>query len=225
MSSNPVNRTLKAAHLVLKALEKAGFEGRLAGGCVRDRLLGKTPLDFDIATTATPEEVCNIFKQKDFKTIPTGIDHGTITVVYKSIALEITTLRKDVATDGRRATVAFGSSFEEDAMRRDFTINALFENHQGEIFDYNGGRKDLKERKLVFVGVAEDRIKEDYLRILRFFRFWAQLEFTPDADALKAIEKLYEGISIVSVERITQEMLKHIVPVLGGEIRGMKFDA
>lgn len=193
---------------VIKALEDAGYQARLAGGCVRDRLLGIHPKDYDVATTALPEEVCTVFKQKNIKVVPTGIDHGTITVVIAGQGMEVTSLRRDVSTDGRRATVAFGSSFEEDAERRDFTFNAMFEDAEGRIYDYFGGHGDLKAGRLRFVGVAQERIREDYLRILRLFRFWSRFGFTPDAATLEACRTERQGLGIVSQERITHEIME-----------------
>jgi len=192
----------------IKILEDNGYEARLAGGCVRDRLLGIRAKDYDIATTALPDQVCTLFKQKSIKVVPTGIDHGTITVVIAGQGMEITSLRRDVSTDGRRATVAFASSFEEDAERRDFTFNAMFEDAQGRIYDYFGGQQDLKRGQLRFVGVAQERIREDYLRILRMFRFWSRFGFTPDTDTLEACRQEGQGLRIVSQERITHELME-----------------
>jgi tRNA nucleotidyltransferase/poly(A) polymerase len=204
---------------VIKALEEAGYEARLAGGCVRDRLLGIHPKDYDVATTALPDQVCLIFKQKNIKVVPTGIDHGTVTVVIAGLGIEVTSLRRDVSTDGRRATVAFGSSFEEDAERRDFTFNAMFEDAQGVIHDYFGGQEDLRLGRLRFVGAAQERIREDFLRILRMFRFWSRFGFKPDAATLEACRLEGQGLRIVSQERITHELMEtlqgdHIVEPL-----------
>jgi poly(A) polymerase len=206
----------------LKAIElliAAGHAARLAGGCVRDRLLGEQPKDYDIATDAHPSAVCHIFEQKHMKVVPTGIEHGTVTVVIAGQGIEITTLRKDVSTDGRRATVAFGHSFAEDAARRDFTMNAMYEDHEGQIYDYHQGYEDLTQGRLRFVGDAKTRICEDYLRILRLFRFWARFGFAPDAETLAAVSLNRAGLSIVSQERITAEILSllsepQVVPVI-----------
>jgi len=192
---------------VIKALEEGGFEARLAGGCVRDRLLGIRPHDYDVATNALPDQICLIFKQKSIKAVPTGIDHGTITVVIAGQGIEVTSLRRDVSTDGRRATVAFGSSFEEDAERRDFTFNAMFEDREGRLYDFFGGQDDLKKGRLRFVGEAKERMREDYLRILRLFRFWARFGFEPDQETLEACRQEAPGLKIVSQERITHELL------------------
>lgn len=204
---------------LIKILKGQGFDAKLAGGCVRDRLLGIRPKDYDLASNATPEEVCLIFEQKGFKTVPTGIEHGTITVVTGGHGIEITSLRHDVSTDGRRATIAFAKSFEEDAARRDFTINAMYEDAEGTIHDYFGGQDDLKSGRLRFVGDPHQRIREDYLRILRLFRFWARFGFAPDAATLKACQEEEQGLALVSQERITSELLgtleaEQLAPVL-----------
>lgn len=200
-------RIFQDAKKLIEDLESSGFQARLAGGCVRDRLMGLEPKDYDIATNALPEEICTIFKQKGYRVVPTGLEHGTITVVTKASSYEITTLRLDVDTDGRHATVQFGCSFQDDAARRDFTINALTEDKSGKVYDYFGGIEDLKEGRLRFVGNPTQRIKEDYLRSLRFFRFWARFNFTPDEESLEAIRNLKEGLTRVSQERITSETL------------------
>ncbi|MFW7381530.1 MAG: CCA tRNA nucleotidyltransferase [Oligoflexus sp.] len=192
---------------VLQTLEEGGYQARFAGGSVRDRILGRIPKDFDVATNATPDQVCLIFKQKGVKVVPTGIDHGTVTVVVRHAPIEVTTLRRDVKTDGRHAQVAFGSSFEDDALRRDFTINAMFEDRHGKIYDYFGGRDDIKNQRLRFVGDAVTRIREDYLRMLRLFRFWARLGFAPDEQTLKLVTELADGLQKISQERITSELL------------------
>ncbi|MEY4629960.1 MAG: hypothetical protein RIQ81_80 [Pseudomonadota bacterium] len=190
----------------LQELEAAGFQARLAGGCVRDLVMGSKAKDFDIATSARPEAVMNVLRAKGYKLIPTGIDHGTVTLVMPHGNIEITTLRRDVSTDGRRAVVAYdGATFEEDAARRDFTMNALFQDRHGKIYDFYGGLEDIKARRLAFVGDPTTRIREDYLRILRFFRFWARFDLTPHADALTSIQAEQAGLDAVSAERITHE--------------------
>lgn len=206
-----MNHALDAHKLgisLIQKIESHGFTARFAGGSVRDRLLGRNPHDYDIATDALPEQICSIFAQKPHKVIPTGLDHGTVTVVYRTIPFEITTLRKDVRTDGRHAEVAFGGTFAEDAERRDFTVNAMFEDADGKVYDYFTGREDLHNRLLRFVGEPHQRIKEDYLRILRFFRFWAKLDFSPDPAALAAIAGEKSGLAHISVERITSELTR-----------------
>jgi len=182
---------------------------RFVGGCVRDALLGKTAKDIDAATPLAPEHVMDLFKTENIKAIPTGIDHGTITAVIDSRSVEITTLRKDVATDGRHAEVEYTEDWKQDAARRDFTINAFYLSPQGELFDYHHGREDLERGYIRFIGNAEHRIQEDYLRILRFFRFYAWYgKDAPDADALVACTKHAAQIETLSGERIQQEMLK-----------------
>ncbi len=196
------------ARKALGILKEAGHEARLAGGCVRDRLLGLVPKDYDIATTAHPEAICLAFKQKGVKTVPTGIDHGTITVVMKGVALEVTSLRSDVETDGRRAKVVFGISFREDAARRDFTMNAMYEDEQYGLYDYFGGAEDLSKKVLRFVGDPLLRIREDYLRILRCFRFWARFQFRPDDETLLALKQEANGLAQLSQERVCTEIIQ-----------------
>ncbi len=152
------------------------------------------------------------FRAAGVKCVPTGLDHGTITAVFPAGPVEVTTLRRDVATDGRHASVSFDAGFAEDAGRRDFTINAMFEDKDGKVLDFFGGQADIAARVLRFVGDAEQRIAEDYLRSMRFFRFWARLGFTPDPAALEAIKKTSQGLSRVSQERMTAE-LKQILAV------------
>ncbi len=200
-------KSYRDAVVCMKALETAGFLARLAGGCVRDRKLGLTPHDFDIATQATPDDICRVLTHPHRKLVPTGVDYGTITVVMPSGPIEVTSLRRDVETFGRRARVVFGTSFEEDAARRDFTINAMFEDCDGTVYDYFDGLSDLKAGVLRFVGEARLRIQEDYLRILRLFRFWARLGFTPDDAALQAVAENAPGLRAVSQERITSELM------------------
>jgi tRNA nucleotidyltransferase/poly(A) polymerase len=208
MAQGSVTQMEDARQLIL-LLERYGFAARFAGGCVRDKLMGIAPKDFDIATAAIPQEVINVCFQHEMKTIPTGIDHGTLTVMTLSGPVEVTTLRRDVASDGRHAVVEFaGATFETDAARRDFTINAMFEDAHGQVYDYFGGLSDLQKKVLRFVGDPPARIKEDYLRILRFFRFWARFGFDPDKEALIAIHENMEGLGRLSQERITSEFLQ-----------------
>lgn len=202
-----MDQNYQLARKAMNILIDAGHEARMAGGCVRDRLMKVRPKDYDIATVAKPEQVRLIFKQKNIRTVPTGIAHGTITVIMGGQALEITSLRRDVDTDGRRAVVAFGESFEEDSHRRDFTINALYEDIEGKVYDYHNGQSDLSLGILRFVGDAETRIREDYLRILRFFRFLARLGFQAAPGTLEAISKEVRGLQQMSRERITSELL------------------
>lgn len=194
------------ALMILRELEASGYEARLAGGCVRDRLMGVIPTDYDIVTSAVPAQVLSTMKSFGHKVIPTGIDHGTVTVLTPSSPVEVTTLRKDVTTDGRRAIVAFGAGFEEDSLRRDFTINGLFEDQNGRIYDFVGGISDLKQKILRFVGDPAKRIGEDALRILRFYRFWSRLGFTPAPGTLEALPLLTHKLNQISQERITAEI-------------------
>ena len=203
----PHVRNKKNALLVIEILMKNGYEARLAGGCVRDHLLGLKAKDFDIATNALPEETIACFKTEEkYKTVPTGIEHGTVTVVKSGFAYEVTTLREDVKTDGRHAEVLFGDSFEKDALRRDLTINALFMSKDEEILDYVGGQSDLKSQTLRFVGTADTRIKEDYLRILRFYRFKSRLNFKATSDCVEAIKDNAHMLNSLSFERIWSEL-------------------
>jgi len=197
---------------VLAALNGKGEETRLVGGAVRNLLLGEAVNDVDLATTAVPSETIRRGKAAGFKAVPTGIEHGTITLVANGEAFEVTTLRRDVETDGRRATVAFGREFGEDALRRDFTMNALGLDRDGALHDYCDGLADLAARRIRFIGDAGARIREDYLRILRFFRFHARYgEGEPDAVGLAACIAGRAGLAGLSRERIRAELLKLLV--------------
>lgn len=197
----------------IKALDKIfkqnKFEIRIVGGAVRDIALGKEPKDIDFATDATPDEMQKMFDKAGIRHIPTGIEHGTITAVVNGEDFEITTLRADKETDGRHAEVEFVKSWEEDAKRRDLTYNAMSMDIDGEIYDYHNGMGDLQDKVSKFVGDPEERITEDYLRILRYFRFQGRLS-TPtwDGDTLQAIKTNASGLSKVSAERIWMEMSK-----------------
>jgi len=194
---------------VLAALDDAGEEARVVGGAVRNTLLGLPVTDVDIATTALPEEVIRRARGAGLKAVPTGIEHGTITVVAEHEAYEVTTLREDMETDGRRAVVRFGRSWAHDAERRDFTLNALYAAADGRVIDLVGGLKDLAARKVRFIGDAEARIAEDYLRILRLFRFHAAYGRGPlDAVALRATIRRRAGLRGLSHERVRAELLK-----------------
>lgn len=193
------------------ALETAGFRALFVGGCVRNALLGEPVADIDIATDAMPETVSDIAQTAGFKVIPTGIDHGTVTVVAMGEPHEVTTFRRDVETDGRRAVVAFSSRIEEDAQRRDFTMNALYADRTGRVIDPLHGLPDLQARRVRFVGDAETRIREDYLRILRFFRFHAAYgdpDGGLDPESLAACAALSAGLETISRERISAELRK-----------------
>jgi len=194
---------------VFSAIAKAGGEARIVGGAVRNGLLGEPVQDIDIATDLLPEQVVAAAKRAHLKAVPTGIDHGTVTIVSHNRGFEVTTLRHDVETDGRRATVAYTDDWAADAARRDFTLNALYCDRHGKVHDPLGGYADLKSRNIRFVGDPVARITEDYLRILRFFRFFAQYGDGPaDKDALAACSRLRDGLKQLSRERIGQEMRK-----------------
>ncbi len=193
------------------ALEAAGHQALFVGGCVRNALLGVPVSDVDLATDAIPENVSNIAENASFKVVPTGIDHGTVTVIAHGLPHEVTTFRRDVETDGRRAVVAFSTQIEEDAARRDFTMNALYADARGQVFDPLYGLPDLQARHVRFVGDPETRIREDYLRILRFFRFHAAYGDPGhglDAEGLAACAALSAGLETISRERIGAELRK-----------------
>ncbi|MFM9154182.1 MAG: CCA tRNA nucleotidyltransferase, partial [Methylocystis sp.] len=158
---------------LFSCLSNTGEESRIVGGAIRDVLCGKTPQEIDLATIALPESVMRAAEQSGYKVVPTGIEHGTVTIIIDGQPFEVTTLRTDVETDGRYAKVTFGNSFEEDAKRRDFTINALSLSQNGVIYDYVNGLVDLKSGRVRFIGDPETIINEYFLRILRFFRFSA----------------------------------------------------
>lgn len=196
------------------AFDMAGFEIRFVGGCVRDAMLGVAPKDVDFCTSATPDEMRDIAKINNFGFIATGIQHGTATIVVDNEPFEVTTLRVDVETDGRHAEVEFTRSFEADAERRDLTINAMSMDFSGQVFDYFGGQDDLANRRVRFVGDARKRVEEDYLRILRYFRFAARFNAVMDQDTLDVFSDgtVLDRLNIVSVERFWQEMSKLLDP-------------
>ena len=184
---------------------------RFVGGCVRNSVLGVDVGDVDLATTLDPEAVTTLLKDSGIKYAPTGIDHGTVTAVLNGLPYEITSLRKDVETDGRRAVVSYTQDWAEDAQRRDLTMNALYADYEGTIYDPTGqGLDDIKALKFRFVGEADSRIKEDYLRILRFFRFLAYYGGAAkvDASALKACRENKSGLKKLSAERVWTELKK-----------------
>ncbi|MEM1193027.1 MAG: CCA tRNA nucleotidyltransferase [Pseudomonadota bacterium] len=205
---------------IIDALEGARPDAvRFVGGCVRDSLLGawadksqptgltgKT--DIDAATTLTPDQLMDLLGKAGIKTIPTGLDHGTVTAVHQGRVVEITTLRRDVATDGRRATIAYTDDWHADAARRDFTINALYVTPAGVLHDEAGGLDDLRAGRVVFIGDAKTRIAEDYLRILRFIRFSARFAGTFDGTGLLAITAMVAGLKTLSAERVAAELMK-----------------
>lgn len=214
MKINPLCLASEGVRKVIATLEAYRPDSvRLVGGCVRDAIMGRQVNDIDFATPVAPEVVMDLFVKAGFHVEPTGIDHGTVTVIWDHEPFEITTLRRDVETDGRRAVVAFTEDWAEDAFRRDFTFNALYMGPDGTVYDYNDGIKDAKDRRIRFMGNAEDRVREDYLRILRMFRFQSVLCGVIDAEAEAAVTKLKDGINLLSGERLEKEVLK----MLGGD--------
>ncbi|MBU1375531.1 MAG: CCA tRNA nucleotidyltransferase [Alphaproteobacteria bacterium] len=197
---------------VLDALEAEGGAdcARFVGGAVRNALVGRPIDDLDIATTLTPDRVMAALKAAGLRAVPTGIDHGTVTAVSNHVPHEITTLRRDVTTDGRRATVAFTDDWAEDAGRRDFTLNSLYARRDGTIFDPTGhGVADAKAGRIVFVGEPAQRLREDHLRNLRFFRFYAWFgKGPPDTAAVAACAALKDSVDDLSAERVSKELLK-----------------
>jgi tRNA nucleotidyltransferase/poly(A) polymerase len=203
----------------LGALNGGGAETRVVGGAVRDLALGLDPGDFDLATTIRPEEVIRRAEAAGFKVVPTGIAHGTVSLIMDGQTFETTTLREDVETDGRHAKVAYGRDFEADARRRDFTINSLSVTADGRIHDPLGGLDDLTAGRVRFIGDADARIREDYLRILRFFRFSARFgRGALDRDGLNATVRNRKGLTRLSRERVRAEALKLLVTPHAGEV-------
>ena len=210
---------------VLGILEEGGFEARIVGGAVRNALLGRPIKDIDIATTAKPNAILELARTNDLRAIATGIAHGTVTVISGGIPYEVTTLRKDVSTDGRHAVVAFTDDWLADAQRRDFTINAMFCDRHGNLFDPVNGLPDIAARQVRFVGQPRKRIEEDYLRSLRFFRFFAEYgQDQPDRSALEHIIDCRAGLLQLSAERIRQEFLKILVAPRAVEITQVMHD-
>lgn len=205
---------------VMEVLNASGGEVRVVGGAVRNALLGIPVADIDLATTLLPDQVMQLARAAKFGVHATGLDHGTITISHKGAAFEVTTLRKDVETNGRHAVVSFTTDWAMDAQRRDFTINALYCDISGLIYDFTNGYEDVRKRKVRFVGLPSQRIREDYLRILRFFRFHAHYgKGAPDEAGLKACVRLRAGLKSLSAERVRQELLKmlaatEVVPTL-----------
>ena len=191
---------------VLLAARPGG--ARFVGGCVRNALLGAPVSDIDIATQLHPEDVIAALKEAGIRVVPTGIEHGTVTAICDREPFEITTLRRDVETDGRRAVVAFTEDWAEDAQRRDFRMNALYADRDGVIYDPTGGLQDVAERRIVFIGEAEQRLREDHLRNLRFFRFTAWYAKAIDAEGLRACEVLRDDLKQIAAERIWKELIK-----------------
>ncbi len=200
-----------AAAQVCAAIEIAGFEIFFVGGCVRNAILGLEDSDVDMSTNALPKQVMEIAEAAGLKAIPTGIDHGTVTVVARGRPFEITTFRRDVQTDGRRAVVAFSDDIHDDARRRDFTMNALYATAKGEVIDPLEGLPDVLARRVRFIEDPDARIREDYLRILRFFRFsawYADPDEGFDPDALAAISANTVGLETLSAERVGHEVVR-----------------
>ena len=201
-------------HRVLSVLTGGGHQALIVGGAVRNALLGQTVSDIDLATDARPERVVELTQAAGLKAVPTGIDHGTVTIVTGDDlpwrSFEVTTFRRDIETDGRHAVVSFSTDIADDARRRDFTMNALYATADGRVLDPIGGLPDLLARRLRFVGKARARITEDYLRILRFFRFhaWYGAPGAADPDAVTACGELAQGLQRISKERIGDEMRK-----------------
>lgn len=205
----------KDALFLISCLEQDGYSARFVGGCVRDSLLGRTLGDIDLASSATPPQMLGCLERHAIKIVPTGIDHGTVTAVVNGKGYEITTLRKDVKTDGRHAEVVFTTDWEQDAHRRDFTVNALSVDCHGAIFDYCGGMADMAARHLRFIDDATQRMREDYLRLLRLFRFSSVLKWPiTDKDLLAQCRSLAPFLKNLSRERIQAELVKL---VMGGD--------
>ena len=202
---------MKEARTIFSCLNEVGKESevRFVGGCVRKALCGDEIGDVDLATSHEPNEVKKRLTKKNIKVIDTGLSHGTVTAILDQKKFEITTLRKDISTDGRHANVQFTSNWKQDALRRDFTINAIYADIDGRIFDPLNGIADLKNGNVKFIGLAEERIKEDYLRILRYFRFFIQYsKFDHDQYTIKSIRKNINGLNTISNERIFDELKK-----------------
>ena len=200
-----------ASQLACAVLERGGFQAYFVGGCVRNSLLGEPVADIDISTNAHPQQVIALGEAAGLSVVPTGADHGTVTVVIKGQPFEVTTFRRDIETDGRHAIVRFADTMIEDAARRDFTMNALYADRDGIVIDPLGGLPDLMARRLRFIGDPDARIREDYLRILRFFRFhawYANPNGGIDRDGLAACADNLSGLATLSRERIGHEMLK-----------------
>jgi len=205
--------TAPAAAAVFAALAAGGVTARFVGGCVRDAVLGQAIGDLDVCSPASPEQVLALARTAGLRAVPTGIEHGTVTLVSDHVPVEVTTLRRDVETDGRRAVVAFTDDWAEDAARRDLTLNALYLDPDGTIYDpIGGGLADARAGRIRFVGDPETRIREDVLRILRFFRFWARFGREPlDPAGLAACAALADRIPTLSGERVWSELRRVLV--------------
>ena len=207
-------KRIREVQIIFSHLNQNGEDAkvRFVGGCVRRALCGESINDIDLATSLKPEEVKQKLVSENIKVIDTGISHGTVTAILNKKKFEITTLRKDVSTDGRHANTKFTLDWQEDALRRDFTINAIYADIEGRIFDPFNGMSDLKNGKIKFIGIAEERIKEDYLRILRYFRFFLQYsKIDHDQFVIQSIKKNINGINKISNERIFDELNKILI--------------
>ena len=196
---------------IFSPLNEKEDTARFVGGCVRDSIIGLKTNDIDIATKLKPEDVVKILGSESIKVVPTGIDHGTVSVFSKDFNFEITTLRSDISTDGRHAEVIFSDSWEEDSLRRDFTINSIYLKQNGELYDPHNGVQNLKDKKIIFIGNPDERINEDYLRILRFFRFnafYGNNNLKLSSDSIKACTKNKNKIKKLSSERVQNEFFK-----------------
>lgn len=201
--------TAEHTQRVFQVLDQAGFNARAVGGTVRNTLLGEPVNDIDIAVDAAPDAVMAAARRANLKVVPTGITHGTVTIVVSGIPFEVTALRRDVSTDGRRATVAYTSDWKADAERRDFTINAIYCDRHGSLLDPVGGLDDIAARRVRFIGNPHARIREDYLRILRFFRFSAHYAGgVLDREGLTACVEERHGLQCLSAERVHHELLR-----------------
>jgi poly(A) polymerase len=202
---------IKEARIIFENLNEIGkdAEVRFVGGCVRKALSGEIIDDIDLATSHEPDKVKEKLTNKGIKVIDTGISHGTVTAIINKKKIEITTLRKDISTDGRHANVQYTSNWEQDALRRDFTINAVYADIEGRVFDPLDGINDLKNGRIKFIGIPEERIQEDYLRILRYFRFFTQYSKSDhDPKVIKSIKKNINGLNKIAYERIFSELQK-----------------
>ena len=210
----------KLFYILEKDKEKNSQVAMFVGGCVRKFLSGENIDDIDIATIFSPEEIKEKFKNSEFKIIETGIDHGSVTIILNSSKFEVTTLREDIETDGRHAEVSFIDNWQQDSNRRDFTINSIYMDRKGKIYDPQNGRYDLKKKEIKFIGESALRIEEDYLRIIRFIRFSIHYNCKQsDAKTIESIKLNLNGIKNLSKERILSELykifkLKNIINIL-----------
>ena len=215
----------KAILKLFRAVEANGGILRFVGGAVRDAIAGIGGFDIDLATDLTPDELVEVCEERGFKTVPIGIKYGTVGVVVEGRLFEVTSLRKDISTDGRRAVVEFTDNWEVDASRRDLTINAVYADEKGNVFDYYNGIEDLEKGIVQFIGKPDVRIKEDYLRILRFFRFYSIFGKGPmDEKAFKACVANRKGIKKLSIERIVSEFKKILLTPKAPEVLKIMFD-